>query len=183
MSWQEEIKKIVLPDDIWESIIAHCRRKLAGDFLPGESKVNRAFGILAGVRNRDELRIQTVLSVKKNARNQEPLKSFMDRMMEEYAVSSTTPLSKRGWITDQKEFRECLDFCNKQNLSIFGAYHMHVVPWEGDPIRDTPTRLDTFLVKDSNKYSFIISMVDLEQPSMRAFFEGKLDAETPILIQ
>ncbi|MCI5146251.1 MAG: hypothetical protein D3923_12155 [Candidatus Electrothrix sp. AR3] len=107
----------------------------------------------------------------------------MDRIMEEYAVPSTTPNSKRGWITDPEEFKQCLDLCEQNELTIFGAYHMHVVPWERDPIRDTPTRLDTFLVKDSNKFSFIIAMIDLENPSMKAFFEGKLDKETPIIIE
>ena len=182
MSWEKEIDRILLPEHIWEEIVAHCRRKVAGDFLPGESKVNRAFGILAGVRESSELQVRMVLPVKKNARNQEPLKSFMDKMMEEHAVPSTTPLSKRGWITDPQEFKECLDRCQKKGLSIFGAYHIHVVPWEGDPIRDTPTRLDTLLVKDSRMFSFIISMVDIEHPSMRAFYEGKTEQEAPIII-
>ncbi len=102
--------------------------------------------------------------------------------MSEHAVPSTTPLSKRGWITDPEEFRECLDLCDQKNFSIFGAYHMHLVPWEGDPIRDTPTKLDTLLVKDSNMFSFIISMVDLEKPSMRAVFEGEIDQEARIII-
>jgi len=170
MSWKEEIKRILLPEETWQSIVAHCRRKLAGDFLPGESKVKRAFGILAGVQEKDELHVRLVLPVKKNAREQEPLKSFMDKMMERYAVPSTTKMSKRGWITDPEEFRQCLDECNRQGLSIFGAYHMHVVPWEGDPLRDTPTRLDTILVQDSRMFSFIISMVDVDNPFMRAFF-------------
>ena len=182
MSWRKEIDRILLPERIWEEIVTHCRRKVAGEFLPGETEVNRAFGILAGVQAGRELHVRKVLPVKKNARNQEPLKSFMDKMMEEHAVPSTTPLSKRGWITDPKEFKECLDLCKKEELSIFGAYHIHVVPWEGDPLRDTPTRLDTLLVKDSRMFSFIISMVDIEKPSMRAFYEGKIDQESPIIM-
>ncbi|MCI5150066.1 MAG: hypothetical protein D3916_11875 [Candidatus Electrothrix sp. MAN1_4] len=182
MSWRKDIDRILLPQNVWQDIIAHCRRKVAGEFLPGESKVNRAFGILAGVQVRRELHVRRVLPVKKNARNQEPLKSFMDKMMEEHAVPSTTPMSKRGWITDPHEFRECLEHCTQQDLSIFGAYHIHVVPWEGDPLRDTPTRLDTLLVKDSKMFSFIISMVDIENPIIRAFYEGKIDQEAPIII-
>lgn len=182
MSWREDIDRILLPREVWEEIVAHCRRKVAGDFLPGESKVNRAFGILAGVQAGRELHVRIVLPVKKNARNQEPLKSFMDKMMEEHAVPSTTPLSKRGWITDPQEFKECLDRCNKKGLAIFGAYHIHVVPWEGDPLRDIPTRLDTLLVKDSKMFSFIISMVDIENPFMRAFYEGEIAQESPIII-
>ena len=182
MSWRKDIDRILLPEKTWEEIVTHCRRKVAGEFLPGETEVNRAFGILAGVQAGSELHVRKVIPVKKNARNQEPLKSFMDKMMEEHAVPSTTPLSKRGWITDPREFKECLDLCKKESLSIFGAYHIHVVPWEGDPLRDTPTRLDTLLVKDSKMFSFIISLVDVEKPSMRAFYEGKIDQESPIII-
>ncbi|MCW5210313.1 hypothetical protein VU03_00920, partial [Desulfobulbus sp. N3] len=91
MSWRKDIDRILLPQKVWGEIVAHCRRKVAGDFLPDESKVNRAFGILAGVQTGRELHVRTVLPVKKNARNQEPLKSFMDKMMEEHAVPSTTP--------------------------------------------------------------------------------------------
>ena len=182
MSWRKDIDRILLPQNVWQEVIAHCRRKVAGEFLPGESKVNRAFGILAGVQVGRELHVRIVLPVKKNARNQEPLKSFMDKMMEEHAVPSTTPMSKRGWITDPHEFRECLEYCTQKDLSIFGAYHIHVVPWEGDPLRDTPTRLDTLLVKDSKMFSFIISMVDIENPIIRAFYEGKIDQEAPIII-
>ncbi|XCN74775.1 MAG: hypothetical protein Q3M24_08530 [Candidatus Electrothrix aestuarii] len=182
MSWRKDIDRILLPEKIWEEIVAHCRRKVAGEFLPGETEVNRAFGILAGVQAGRELHVRKVIPVKKNARNQEPLKSFMDKMMEEHAVPSTTPLSKRGWITDPQEFKACLDLCQKDGLSIFGAYHIHVMPWEGDPLRDTPTRLDTLLVKNSKMFSFIISLVDVEKPSMRAFYEGEIDQESSIII-
>lgn len=182
MSWRKEIDRILLPQSIWQDVITHCQRKVAGQFLPGESKVNRAFGILAGVQIGRELHVRIVLPVKKNARNQEPLKSFMDKMMEEHAVPSTTPLHKRGWITDPQEFKECLDTCNEKGFSIFGAYHIHVVPWEGDPLRDTPTRLDTLLVKNSKMFSFIISMVDIENPFIRSFYEGRVDQEVPIVI-
>ncbi len=182
MSWKKDIDSILIPRKIWQSILEHCKRKLAGDFLPDESEVHRAFGILAGVQEGHALHVRLLLPVKRNARNQEPLKSFMDKMMSEHAVPSTTPLNKRGWITDPEEFRECLELCMRKEVSIFGAYHMHLVPWEGDPIRDTPTRLDTLLVKDSNMFSFIISMVDVEKPSMRAFFEGKIEQEARIFL-
>ncbi len=182
MSWHSDIVQIVLPDSIWEEIVTHCKRKLAGDFLPGESKVNRASGIVAGVHEGNELHVKLVLPVKKNARNQEPLKTYMDNMMTEHAVASTTPLSQRGWITDPEELMACYQQCDEQNLQIFGTYHMHIVAWEGDPIRDTPTVLDTVLAKDSNLFSFIISMVDVEKPSIRAFYEGILEKPTPLII-
>ncbi len=102
--------------------------------------------------------------------------------MTEHAVASTTPLSQRGWITDPEELMGCFDQCDKQNLQIFGTYHMHIVPWKGDAIRDTPTVLDTVLGKDSNLFSFIISMVDIDNPSMKAFYEGVLEKEIPLVI-
>lgn len=183
MSSLYDIDGILLPREKWEEIIVHCKRKLAGDFLPGESRVKRAYGILAGVRENRVLEVQRVLPVKKNARNEEPLKSYMDKMMTEHAVASTTPLSQRGWITDPQELMECYDLCDRENLQIFGTYHMHIVPWKGDAIRDTPTVLDTILARDSNLYSFIISMVDIEHPFMRAFYEGDNDKEIPLIIK
>jgi len=182
MSWFNDIDQILLPRENWEEIISHCKRKLAGEFLPGESPVKRAYGILAGVQKVRVLKVKLVLPVKKNARNQEPLKTYMDTVMTEHAVPSTTPLSQRGWITDPEELMECFNLCDRENLQIFGTYHMHIVPWEGDPIRDTPTLLDTVLARDSNLFSFIISMVDIEKPSMKAFFEGVIDNQTPLVI-
>jgi len=183
MSWLNDIDQILLPPAKWEEIIAHCKRKLAGDFLPGESRVKRAYGILAGVQKGRVLHVQLVLPVKKNARNNEPLKTYMDTVMTEHAVPSTTPLGQRGWITDPEELMGCYDLCDRENLQIFGTYHMHIVPWDGDPIRDTPTLLDTVLARESNLFSFIISMVDIENPSMKAFFEGVINREIPIIIE
>ena len=182
MSPLDDIDQIVLPREIWNTIISHCTRKLAGNFLPGESEVQRAYGILAGTRKERTLHVELVLPVKKNARNQEPLKSYMDAVMQEHAVASTTPLSKRGWITDPAELMECYEECDRKNLQIFGTYHMHIVPWEGDPIRDTPTVLDTVLAKESNLFSFIISMVDVKTPSMKAFYEGDITKEITLKI-
>jgi hypothetical protein len=182
MSLLVDIDQISLPVEIWNDIITHCKRKLAGDFLPGESEVKRAYGILAGTRKKRELQVELVLPVKKNARNQEPLKNYMDTVMTEHAVASTTPLSQRGWITDPAELMACYEECDQKELQIFGTYHMHIVPWKGDPVRDTPTVLDTVLAKESNLFSFIISMVDIEQPSMKAFFEGDINKEIHLSI-
>jgi hypothetical protein len=182
LNWHSDIEQIILPNTIWQKIVSHCKRKLAGDFLPGESEVKRAYGILAGVQEGKELHVKLVIPVKKNARNQGPLKTYMDNMMTEHAVASTTPLSQRGWITDPEELMACFEQCDDLNLQIFGTYHMHIVPWKGDSIRDTPTVLDTVLAKDSNLFSFIISMVDVEKPSIRAFYEGSLENPTPLVI-
>ncbi len=182
MSELKDAVRIDLPASLWQEILGHCRRKLAGDFLAGETPIRRAYGILAGVLARDIMEVRLVLPVKKNARSVEPFKSYMDKIMAEHAVQSTTPMDQRGWITDPDELMQCFRRCDEEGLMIFGSYHMHIVAWQGDPKRDTPTRLDTVLARGSNLVSFIISMVDEEHPSMRAFFEGRPDREIPINI-
>ncbi|NOQ47310.1 MAG: hypothetical protein GQ559_11700, partial [Desulfobulbaceae bacterium] len=81
------------------------------------------------------------------------------------------------------ELKVCYEQCDQENLRIFGTYHMHIVPWEGDPLRDTPTLLDTVLARNSNLFSFIIAMVDVSRPSIKAFFEGEKEREVPVIIQ
>lgn len=183
MSGVGDLERIVLPQRLWQEILAHCRRKLAGDYLEGETPIKRAYGILAGVRDRGDFQVRLVLPVKRNARDQEPLKSWMDRMMAAHAIPSTTPSSQRGWITDPVELMACMERCDREGLIPIGAYHMHIVPWKGDPLRDTPTRLDAILARGSNLFAFILSLVDIERPTLRAFFEGDIQRETPLVIQ
>jgi hypothetical protein len=59
---------------------------------------------------------------------------------------------------------------------------MHRVAWPDDPLRDTPTTLDTVLAADSRMLLFIVSMVTPEQPTIRAFYEGNPDREIPIIL-
>ena len=178
-----QINRIIMPDSIWQEILAHGKRKLAGDYLPGESQGKRAYGIIAGSQNENLLEVACVLPGKKNVRSEEPYKTYMDRSMAQHAVPSKTPLSKRGWVIDPLEVKECYDICDRENLIVLGTYHMHIVPWEGDPIRDTPTHLDTVLARNSCLFQFIISMVDITNPIIRAFYEGQSEKEVPIFIQ
>jgi len=178
-----EINKIMLPGPNWQEILEHSKRKLAGNYLPGESKGRRAYGLVAGVQNGITLNAKRILSAKRNVRDQEPYKTYMDKMMEEHAISSKTPSSSRGWMTDPGELKECYDRCDQEGLIVFGTYHMHVVPWEHDPRRDTPTNLDMVLARNSNLFILIISMVDVSQPNIRAFFEGRLEEEIPVIIE
>ena len=178
-----QINRIILPDSNWQEILAHGKRKLAGDYLPGESKGKKAYGIIAGSQNENLLEVARVLPGKKNVRSEEPYKTYMDRNMAQHAVPSKTPLSKRGWVIDPPEVKECYDICDRENLIVLGTYHMHIVPWEGDPIRDTPTHLDTVLARNSCLFQFIISMVDITNPIIRAFYEGQSEKEVPIFIQ
>jgi hypothetical protein len=108
--------------------------------------------------------------LRKNVRDEEPFKTYMDHIMEKYAVPSKTPLSRRGWITAPEELKACDEMCDREGLIIIGTYHTHNVPWAHDPLRDTPTRLDAVLAAGSSLFSFIVSLVDMHQPRIRAFF-------------
>ena len=178
----EQIIQIILPDSAWQELLEHCKRKLAGNYLPGESRGCRAYGLVAGTQNGHTLNVERILPVKRNVRDQEPFKTYMDKMLEQHAVPSKTPFSRRGWVTDPEELKEHYDQCDQEKLLVFGTYHMHVVPWEHDPTRDTPTRLDAILARNSNLFSFIVSMVDMAHPRIRAFYEGLTEKEVPITI-
>ncbi len=175
------LKEILLPTDLWQEIKSHCRRKLAGEYLPGETEVKRAYGLLAGKVHDQVALVEKIFIFKKNARMIEPLKTYMDNVMAKYAVASKTPLSQRGWITDPEELRKCYDMCDGKGLLAIGTYHMHIVPWDHDPLRDTPTKLDMVLAKNTNMYCFIVSLVDPSKPIIRAFYEGMKEQEVPIV--
>ena len=178
-----QVSRINLPNPVWDEIIAHCRRKMAGEFLEGETPVRRAYGMVAGHVNDGTAVVSRIVTFKKNARTEEPLKSYMDEMMTRYAVPSTTPLEQRGWITDPEELMAGYDVCDRQGLTVFGTYHMHIVPWDHDPLRDTPTRLDTVLAANSELFMFIISLVDPSNPIIRAFMEGDPEREVPVALE
>lgn len=163
-------------------MIDHCLRKLAGNYLENENRNLKAFGLLAGEKKTGQTTIRSVYPLLKNARSSEPHRQFMDRMMTEHAIPSETPLSKRGWIADPEELAMALTEFKTAGLSLVGSYHMHRVAWEHDRTRDTPTTLDTILGRDSRLIMFIISMVDPENPMIRAFFEGDAEREIPINI-
>ncbi len=178
----EQITQIILPYPKWQEILEHCERKFRGDYLRGESRVRRAYGLVAGIQDEYTLKVERILPLKKNVKDKEPYKTYIDSMMKRYAVPSKTPFSRRGWMTDPRELKELYDTCDREKLIVFGTYHMHVVPWEHDPVRDIPTFLDTILARNSNLFSFIVSMVDIDHPRIRAFYEGSKEKEAPIII-
>jgi hypothetical protein len=179
----ERTTLLVLRAPCWREIRTHCGRKLAGDYLPDETPVRRAYGVLAGRPGEEAFVIDRVFPFKRNLRGEEPYKSYMDRIMEQYAVPSKTPLDKRGWITDPVELKACYEACEREGLTVAGVYHMHVVPWEHDPLRDTPTRLDAILAANSCLFTFIVSMVDAEVPRIRGFYEGLKEKEVSLRIE
>jgi proteasome lid subunit RPN8/RPN11 len=179
----EQVNQIILPSPRWQEILEHCKRKLEGKHLSGESEGRKACGLVAGTQSERTLTVECILPVKKNVRDQEPYKTYIDKVMEQHAMPSKTPFGGRGWITDPQELKACYDRCDQEKLVVFGTYHMHVVPWDHDPLRDTPTRMDTVLAQNSGLFSLIVSMVDIAHPKIRAFYEGLVEKEVPILVQ
>jgi hypothetical protein len=173
--------RIRLPQSQWEIVVSHCRRKLQEDYLEGESKGMKAFGLIAGLTRGETIEVKRCLPLLKNARSQQPFRDFMDKMMTEHAVPSITPLEKRGWVADSDEMASLINEIHQDKLTLLGTYHMHRVSWNSDSRRDTPTKLDTVLAADSRMLQFIISMVDPENPVIRCFYEGKPELEIKIV--
>jgi hypothetical protein len=65
---------------------------------------------------------------------------------------------------------------------MFGAYHMHRVPWAHDRLRDRCTDLDRHLADNCGLWTIIISMVHPDQPRLRAFYEGRNEWEVPFVV-
>ena len=174
---------LILPIRHRQTLLDHCRRKLSGRlFLADEEQNCKAYGLLAGESEDELITVKACLPLLKNARSIEPHRSFMDEMMRKHAIKSETPLDKRGWVADPTELAKAVAEFKSQGLSIIGSYHMHRVAWQHDHTRDTPTTLDTVLGLDSRLIMVIVSMVDPEQPTIRAFYEGREDREIPISV-
>lgn len=161
-------------------MLSHCRRKLLGDYLPGEDCNRKAFGLLAGRRESGAIFVSRCFPLLHNARQSEAHRDYMDRMMADHAIPSETPLADRGWVAAPAELAEVLRRCRELDLLLVGSYHMHRVAWPHDPIRDTPTVLDTILGGNSRLIMFIMGMVDPTSPTLRAFAEGNPAHEIPI---
>ncbi len=174
--------RIDLPLNYQRQIIDHCLRKLEGNYLENENRNLKAFGLLAGDKNGERIKIAAVYPLMKNVRSVEPHSQFMDRMMEEHAIPSETPLKKRGWVADPEELAMALAKFKSDGHTLVGSYHMHRVSWEHDRTRDTPTALDKILGRDSRLIMFIVSMVNPEKPIIRAYSEGSPEREIPIVL-
>ena len=175
--------RILFPGTLYESVIEHCKRKLSQNYLEGESQERKAFGLIAGRKSGADYIVERCFPLLKNARQLSPYNKIMDSVMAEYGVPSETPFTKRGWVAEPEELLGKIRLIQQDDLILLGAYHIHRVAWPGDPLRDTPTTLDTVLAADSKMFIFIISMVKIDQPLLRAFYEGKRDREVPVLIE
>lgn len=179
----EHAREIVFPPDAYERLLQHARRKLRADYLPGEETERKAYGLLGGRLSGTRMDVTRVFPLQRNLRYTQRYKDFVDAMMESYAVLSETPFDRRGWIADPREVMEAEEECRAHGALVFGTYHMHRVPWDGDPLRDTCTALDTRLAEDSGLWMLILSMVDPERPILRAFFEGRNQHEAVTVIR
>ena len=175
--------RILFPVKYYQAVLEHCKRKMTENYLEGESHERKAFGLIGGRRDGSDYIAERCFPLLKNARQLHPYNKLMDTVMAEYAIPSETPLDQRGWIAEPEELLGNIRLMKQDNLLLLGAYHMHRVAWPDDPLRDTPTALDTMLAADSRMLIFIISMVKVDQPVLRAFYEGKPDKEVPVLIK
>ena len=177
-----QLLTIHLPFSLWDEITHHCIRKLQGNYIPGECRDHKAFGLIGGKVTDSTLLIKQVIQLKKNARDRGEQKNIMDSAMVNHAIPSQTPFDQRGWVAESNELDSALTSFQTNNLRLVGNYHMHRVAWEHDSLRDTPTELDAILGCNSRMFMFIISMVNYKKPIIRAFFEGNRDFELPIEI-
>lgn len=173
-------ERIELAGHCFAAMLGHCRRKLIGEYQPDEDRNRKAFGLLAGRRAPGTILVSRCFPLLRNARQNEEHRSFMDRMMDEHAIPSETPFADRGWVAAPDELTAVLRRCRELDLLLIGSYHMHRVPWPDDPLRDTPTSLDTILGRNSRLVMFIMAMVDPANPTLRAFAEGDPAREIPI---
>jgi hypothetical protein len=174
--------RVIFPQANYLAVLDHCKRKLSGNYLAEESRERKAFGLIGGYRSNSDLIAEKCFPLLKNARSSSPYDKHMDSMLAEHAVPSETPLSKRGWIAEPEEYLDRIKLLQQKGMILLGTYHMHRVAWPDDPLRDTPTKLDTVLAADSKMLMFIISMVNTEQPIMRAFYEGQSEKELEIKV-
>lgn len=177
-----QIQSIQLPILLWNEMVSHCRRKLQGDYLPGEGPSPKAFGLVGGTVAGTVMTIARVIPLLKNARDSGDQKCVVDKAMDLHAIPSETPFDQRGWVAEAAELDAALITLQTHGIRLLGNYHMHRVAWSHDAVRDTPTELDTILGDASRMFMFIISMVNPTAPRIRAFFEGIKDLELPVEI-
>ncbi|MGI8807040.1 MAG: hypothetical protein ACR2KK_04225 [Acidimicrobiales bacterium] len=175
-----DLEEIIFPKDLYWQLVGHARRKLAGHYLAGEERAPKAYGLVGGQLLNGHGEVTHVVPLLRNQRDAAHLKPVLDQVMDDLAIRSETPLDRRGWVSDPLEIAAADELFDAAGAVLFGGYHMHRVPWEHDPIRDSCTDVDTELGADSGLWMFILAMVDRENPVLRAYFEGDNGHETPV---
>ncbi len=177
-----DITEISFPGVLYGELVEHGRRKLRGRWLEGEEQAPKAYGLVGGRIHGPTAEVTHVLPLRNNLRGRPDLKAHVDRMMADWAVPSETPMDRRGWVADPREVLAAERTCEEVGSTLFGAYHMHRVPWPDDPWRDSCTALDRCLAQDSGLWTLILSLVNPSEPRLRAFFEGDNDREASICV-
>lgn len=177
----QPVSRLIMTDESRTVLLDHCLRKLNEQYEDDETPEPKAYGLIGGIITDGLLTVHRVAPLRRNARLQEPHKSYMDEVLNTYAVASVTPLDRRGWVADPAESRRILMEFDRDGLELVGTYHMHRVSWKKDSLRDMPTKLDTILAEDTDLLMFIISVVNPQSPIVRAFYEGDGEAEVPIV--
>lgn len=172
---------IELPAELRAEVVGHAARKLRGEYREDESPEPQAFGLLAGVPRGGALRGTATFALRRNLRADPRRGREVDSVVRELATDSRTPIERRGWVAAPEELIAAEDHCDRAGLTVFAAYHMHKVPWDHDPLRDRPTALDTALGEGQGLWMLIVSMVDPDRPRLRAFWEGRPEAEVPLV--
>ena len=178
----EQIREIRVGSAQYATLLAHARRKLLGDHLPGETAERKAFGLLVGRIDGDRAQTTDVVPLARNLRHEALHREQIDALALALAVPSETPLDRRGWRADPKELRAAQRACDLAGTEIFGSYHMHRVGWPEDPRRETCTALDEALARGGGLWMLVLSMVDPDRPVLRAFFEGDNDHEARVVL-
>ena len=176
------VAKVAIARSQYDVLLGHCLRKLRAEYHEGETSERKAYGLVGGSLEQDVLTVRRIAPLKKNVRALAPYKSHMDDILGRFAIPSETPLDKRAWVADPGETRRILREFTRAGMDLVGTYHMHRVGWENDPLRDTPTELDTVLAEDSEAFLFVVSMVHPEKPIVRTFYEGIPDQEVRIVL-
>ena len=176
------IREIRMGSAHYATLLAHARRKLVGDHLPGETAERKAFGLLAGRIDAERVETTDVVPLARNLRHEPSHREQIDALAHALAVPSETPLERRGWLADPKELLAAQRACDLAGTEIFGSYHMHRVGWPEDPRRETCTALDEALARGGGLWMLVLSMVDPDRPVLRAFFEGDNDREARVVL-
>jgi hypothetical protein len=170
---------IILPEAGRRNILKHCRGTLEA-YDKGQTEECKAFGLLCGTVTGQVITVADCLPLHRNLRSQPPYKEQMDKVMAAHAIPSQTPLDKRGWVADPAELFDLIRICRSKGHAFLGTYHMHRLGWAHDPLRDTPTKLDAVLARESELLMCVVSMVEPTRPIIRVFYEGIMEQEVPV---
>ncbi len=179
---EEIINEIIFPKEKYNEVIKHCLFKLDCKELAQQ----QAYGFIGGKICEQGLYIEQVAPLIINHRAKDgPTKKYMDDALNMYALPTTIPNEERAWFADPFESKTIIDSFEKNNLQLVGTYHMHhmalmilkeVALWE------LPSKLDTYLAKDTELFMFIVEATDPLKLKIRAFYEGCLNKEVQIKI-